>query len=116
MSRPHIENAAAIGPLGISLETIWAAVMAGKTIYSKVSLPGHRKYFVAETKPGTGPDITAYASLFEDAIRSLVSELAPAEPVDAILLGTAVGNLGRVEGKTRPRSESRLNTLSTAPR
>ncbi|MCL2892965.1 beta-ketoacyl synthase N-terminal-like domain-containing protein [Brenneria tiliae] len=95
----YITAAAAVSPLGGSLEEIWQNVLKGVSVYDKASLPGGRDFFVAESVPGTGSDITAYAPLFTETILKLVSELAVSEPVDAIFFASAVGNLAEVENE-----------------
>lgn len=99
MKSLYITAAAAVSPLGSSLEEIWQNVLKGVTVYGKASLPGKRDFFVAESVPGTGSDIAAYAPLFTETIRKLVSELAISEPVDAIFFASAVGNLAEVENE-----------------
>ncbi|KZL23794.1 beta-ketoacyl synthase N-terminal-like domain-containing protein [Pseudovibrio sp. WM33] len=111
MTRLYIENAAAVGPLGANLEEIWSAVLAGKTSFGQVNLPGNRAFCAAETKPGTGSDIAAYAPLYNDAIRGLVADLQITEPVDAIFFATAVGNLGQVENKVYSKAQVSLDDL-----
>lgn len=95
----YITAAAAVSPLGGSLEEIWQNVLKGVSVYDKASLPGGRDFFVAESVPGTGSDITAYAPLFTETILKLVNELAVSEPVDAIFFASAVGNLAEVENE-----------------
>jgi 3-oxoacyl-[acyl-carrier-protein] synthase II len=112
MTRLFIERAAAVSPLGANLDEIWKAVMVGQTRFGKVTLPGERTFFAAETHPGTGSDIAAYAPLYSDAIRGLVADLNLVEPVDAIYFATAVGNLGEVESEIyagRPVSLSNID-------
>jgi len=93
----YIKNAAAISPLGGNLEEIWQNVLAGEVRFDKVSLPGQRAFFAAESKPCSASDITSYASLFGEAIHTLIADLGIEMPVDAIFFATAVGNLGEVE-------------------
>lgn len=114
MTKLFIENAAALSPLGANLEEIWAAVMAGKTVYGQVSLPGDRNFYAAETRPGTGSDIAAYAPLFNDAIRGMVADLGITEPVDAVFFATAVGNLGQVENEVYAGRSVTLDDLDFA--
>ncbi|OVZ94946.1 hypothetical protein CBW54_00595 [Yersinia kristensenii] len=99
MKHLYITAAAAVSPLGNSLEEIWQNVLNGVTVYSNANLPGQRDFFVAETVPDTGSDISVYSSLFTEKIRTLVSDLAVSEPVDAIFFGCAVGNLAEVENE-----------------
>ncbi|SMB45842.1 putative Beta-ketoacyl-(acyl-carrier-protein) synthase II [Serratia proteamaculans] len=93
----YIINAAAMSPLGGSLNEIWQNIVLGATAYGNAHLPGHRNFFVAETVPGSGSDITTYAPLFKNAIRTLVEQLELDAPVDAIFFASAVGNLAEVE-------------------
>lgn len=97
MSKLYITNASAISPLGGSLNEIWQQVLQGDAVYGHVRLPGQRDFFVAESVPGSGSDITAYASLFKEAIRRLVEQLEIDTPVEAIFFASAVGNLAEVE-------------------
>ncbi|MCC4107176.1 beta-ketoacyl synthase N-terminal-like domain-containing protein [Serratia ureilytica] len=97
MSKLYITNAAALSPLGGSLSEIWRRVLQGEAVYGHAHLPGRRDFFVAETIPGSGSDITAYASLFKTAIRRLVEQLEIDVPLDAIFFASAVGNLAEVE-------------------
>ncbi|ECU9164117.1 TPA: hypothetical protein G5T75_004897 [Salmonella enterica] len=97
MSKLYITNAAALSPLGGSLNEIWRQVLQGNAVYGHAHLPGQRDFFVAETVPGSGSDIATYASLFKTAIHRLVEQLEIDTPVDAIFFASAVGNLAEVE-------------------
>jgi 3-oxoacyl-(acyl-carrier-protein) synthase len=99
MNDLYIENAAAIGPLGQSLDEIWNKLLAGETAYGRVDLPSGRSFFAAETVENSASSIAAYAPLFYEAIRALVDSLKVEVPVDAIFFGTAVGNLAYVENE-----------------
>lgn len=93
----YITNAAALSPLGCSLNEIWQNVLQGASVFGNAHLAGQRDFFVAETVPGTGSNISAYAPLFKNAIRTLVHQLEVNEPVEAIFFASAVGNLAEVE-------------------
>ncbi|ENL4289864.1 hypothetical protein AB5D91_004557 [Salmonella enterica] len=97
MSKLYITNAAALSPLGGSLNEIWRQVLQGGAIYGHTSLPGQRDFFVAETVPNSSSDISTYASLFKSAVLRLVEQLEIDVPVDAIFFASAVGNLAEVE-------------------
>ena len=97
MTSLYIENAAAVSPLGNNLTELWHNILAGESRFDHASLPGQRRFFAAETQPGSASDISAYASLFSDTIRQLVDDLHIDSPVDAIFFATAVGNLADVE-------------------
>ncbi|CDG22239.1 putative Beta-ketoacyl-acyl-carrier-protein synthase II [Xenorhabdus poinarii G6] len=99
MKHLYITHAAAVSPLGNSLEEIWQNIIKGTATYGKVNLLGKRDFFVAETVPSTGSDISAYAPLFSNTLRRLVSELDVTDPVDAIFFASAVGNLAEVENE-----------------
>ncbi|WFQ79419.1 hypothetical protein PXH59_17935 [Xenorhabdus sp. SF857] len=99
MKHLYITHAAAINPLGSSLEEIWRNIIKGAVVYRKANLPGNRSFFVAETIPGTGSDIAAYGRLFSGTIRRLVNQLNITDPVDAIFFASAVGNLAEVENE-----------------
>lgn len=99
MTPLFIQKAAACSPLGASLDEIWPRILSGETSWGKTCLPGNRDYFIAETTADSTSDINTYAPLFYDAIRNLIADLDINEPVDAIYLGTAVGNLAYLENK-----------------
>ncbi len=107
----YIENAAAIGPLGQSLDEIWGKLFTGETVYGRADLPLGRSFFAAETVRGSASDISTYAPLFYDAIRALVADLKIGEPVDAIFFATAVGNLAFVENEIYSRHDVPSETL-----
>ncbi|MFI8021270.1 hypothetical protein ACIF2R_20185 [Serratia marcescens] len=115
MSKLYITNAAALSPLGGSLNEIWRQILQGTVAYGHARLPGRRDFFVAETVPGSGSDIVAYASLFKEAILRLVEQLEIDAPVDAIFFASAVGNLAEVENDIyadRPVSLEQLDFSS----
>lgn len=93
----YIKAAAAISPLGNSLEEIWQNILKGVTVFSRTCVPDNRNYFIAESVPNTSSDIAAYAPLFEKSIRQLICQLSINEPVDAIFFASAVGNLAEIE-------------------
>lgn len=99
----YIERAAAIGPLGKSLEEIWDKVLVGDTEFGSARLSSERHFFAAETVRNSSSDISTYAPIFYDTIRALVAELNIDEPVDAIFFATAVGNLAHIENEIYSR-------------
>ncbi|NMZ00011.1 hypothetical protein HBO04_07765 [Pseudomonas proteolytica] len=99
MNPLYIEDAAAISPLGSSLNEIWNKILLGETAYTGVELPSNQSFFAAETVENSASDISIYAPLFYDAIRLLVDELNIITPVDAIFFATAVGNLAFIENE-----------------
>lgn len=107
----YIERAAAIGPLGQSLEQIWGKLLAGETEYGRAELPLNRIFFAAETVKNSSSDIGTYAPLFYDTIRALVAELNIDEPVDAIFFATAVGNIAYIENEIYSRRNVNAETL-----
>lgn len=103
MNDLYIERAAAIGPLGKSLEEIWDKVLVGDTEFGSAELASERHFFAAETVRNSSSDISTYAPIFYDTIRALVAELNIDEPVDAIFFATAVGNLAHIENEIYSR-------------
>lgn len=101
----YIENAAAISPLGQSLDLIWTKILAGETEYGRADFPTNLSFFAAETIKNSSSDIETYAPLFYETIKALVAELKIDEPVDAIFFGTAVGNLAYIENEIYARRE-----------
>lgn len=99
MKSIYIENATAISPLGQSLDEIWSKIMLGETSYTGIELAVGYSYCAAETVKDSASDISIYAPLFFDSIRSLVEDLSLTAPVDAIFFATAVGNLAFVENE-----------------
>lgn len=95
----YIQRAAAISPLGSSLDDIWEKVLVGATAFGSAKLSDEQHFFAAETVPGSSSDMTVYAPLFNETVRALVAELKIDSPVDAIFFATAVGNLAHVENE-----------------
>lgn len=114
MTDLYIEKAAAIGPLGGSLDEIWEKILRGQTHYNKASLPGQRTFFASESYLGTSSDILDYAPLYHSVIQHLVSDLKLVEPVDAIFFATAVGNLADAEKKIYSNSPLGIDVLDFA--
>ena len=96
MTKLFIENAAALSPLGANLDEIWAAVMAGKTVYGQVSLPGDRNFYAAETRPGTGAALMALQRLLGDVLAAVCFVLGTGLAGYALvgLMGGVVAILG----------------------
>jgi len=103
MNKIYIERAAAISPLGQSLEEIWGKVLVGDTEFGSANLASERYFFSSETVRNSSSDIVTYAPIFYEKIRALVAELNIDEPVDAIFFATAVGNLAHVENEIYSR-------------
>jgi 3-oxoacyl-(acyl-carrier-protein) synthase len=99
MKNIYIQRAAAISPLGTSLDDIWEKVLVGATAFGSVKLSAEQHFFAAESVRSSSSDITVYAPLFNDTVRALVAELNIDEPVDAIFFATAVGNLAHIENE-----------------
>lgn len=97
MNDIYIESAAARSPLGNNLDEIWSNILAGKSTYSKATLPGENVYFAAECEEGSASDISVYSKLYSSTIVDLVGQLNIDEHVEAVFFATAVGNLAEIE-------------------
>src|SRR5688500_9458157 len=111
MNDLYIERAAAINPLGQSLEQIWNKLLAGEPAYGCAELPHNRHFFAAETAKNHASDIKSYAPLLYDTIRGLIKELDIEEPVDAIFFATAVGNIAHIENEIYSRRDLSVQAL-----
>ncbi|GAA4666745.1 hypothetical protein [Bartonella pachyuromydis] len=85
MTQLYITSAAAVGPLGTTLEEIWQKLLQGQVAYSKAEI-NEKFYFVAETMAGSASKIHEYAPLFSQFIKKLISSLNITETIDVIFL------------------------------
>lgn len=114
MTQLYITAASAFGPLGKSLDEIWHAIMCGKTTGSTLHVASGRQYMAATTHGGHTTNTQSYAKSFTEGLRSLVLDLDLDGPVDAIFVGTAVGNLCKAEHEVYVTRDLRAEILDFA--
>lgn len=114
MSELHIIAAAAIGPLGSSLNEIWENVLSGQVNAEELEVASGKSYVCSPCYSGSTANTHTYGMAYHNALIKLLDSLELDAPVDAVFLGTAVGNLGSIEERIYAKRAVDISNLDFA--
>ncbi|MDX1472622.1 MAG: beta-ketoacyl synthase N-terminal-like domain-containing protein [Reinekea sp.] len=114
MTQLHITAAAATGPLGSTLDDIWNRVMSGEVHAEELEVASGKSYVCSPSFSGSTANTHTYGLAYHNALIRLLNDLQLEAPVDAVFLGTAVGNLGSAEERIYTKQAVDLLSLDFA--